>query len=131
MDDFIYKQDPMCSLSHCCGSEIALEVVPCLPVGLPGGFAEWAGGIDSAVIGMCLVGWLCTGGSGVDGAEDILFLSQQVFLSCEACSRRLNILISFLISDRESCVDREAVAVITSFNESLRAGVQVLTRESV
>lgn len=49
MDDFIYKQDPMCSLSHCCGSEIALEVVPCLPVGLPGGFAEWAGGIDSAV----------------------------------------------------------------------------------
>lgn len=40
MDDFIYKQDPMCSLScrRCfCGSEIALEVVPCLPVGLPGG----------------------------------------------------------------------------------------------
>lgn len=43
MDDFIYKHDPVRSLSRCgCfrGKEIALEVVPCLPCGLPGEVSE-------------------------------------------------------------------------------------------
>lgn len=61
MDDFIYKQDPARCLSHryrCfCGSEIALEVVPCLPAGLPGGLRRGPGGADSTVIAMGLDGY--------------------------------------------------------------------------
>lgn len=102
MDDFIYKHDPVCFHSHR-GSEELLKWCHVYML-VPRRICR----VGSTMIGMCLGG--CTLETHVvDRPEDVLFPITKLFFSfLWLCGRCQNILISFLIPDKQA-VGRQLV----------------------